>query len=340
MNSKLTGSCLMASLFCACSMLFPGFNPGSESIPGGRIADVAVDNLESSLAVVPSIAEDFQWDLRKVRAPEAWDIIPGGQDVVVAVLDTGIDGSHAELVGKVLNNTDLTRNSESGVINGHGTHVAGIIAAGDDDAGITGAAYNCSLLDVKVAENDGSTNAEKVAQGILWAVNHGAKVINVSITINKSYPLLEYAANYAWTHDCLIVAAAGNNFSTTPVYPAAYPNVVSVAATDRNDTLAKWSNHGDWITIAAPGVDIYSTMPGNAYASKNGSSYSAALVSGEAALLYARAIDLNNNGRVNDEVYNTIVKQSDGIALTDGPVNRINIFKATLSTAVKSEMLK
>jgi len=336
MNSKLIHSCLLAALFCACSALLPEPHMAIEPVPAGRIADAPLDDKPSAVLITSSGSEDLQWNLRQVQAPKAWDIIPGGQGIVVAVLDTGIDASHPELAGRVVDSLDLTGSPGSGDLNGHGTHMAGIIAARAGEMGITGAAYNCSLLDIKTAENDGSTDAEKIARGILWAVNRGARVINVSLTVNRSYPLLEYAAAYAWNHNCLIVAAAGNSFSKNPVYPASYPNVVSVAATDKKDALAKWSNRGEWITVAAPGVDIYSTVPGDAYAVKNGSSCSTALVSGEAALLFAGAVDLNNNGRINDEVYDALVRQSDTIRQADGPVQRVNIYKATLSAVVGS----
>ena len=221
---------------------------------------------------------------------------------MVALLDTGIDADHPDLKNKVLEKVSFTTSIGLDRERGHGTHIAGIIAGTADSSGVAGVAYNCSLLDVKVAENDGTSNAQKVTQGIIWAVDHGAKIINVSIVINKTYPLLEFAVDYAWNSGCIIVAAAGNNFSSAPVYPAAYPHVISVAATDKADLLAKWANHGDWVDIAAPGVDIYSTLPDNGFGLKSGSSFSAALVSGEAALLYPKAIDINGDGQVNDEV--------------------------------------
>ena len=271
---------------------------------------------------------DRQWNLARSKFPEAWEILSGGRDIIVAVLDTGIDGSHTELKGKIKDRTSFTGDSDAGDVNGHGTHVGGIIAANPGDAGITGAAYDCSMLDVKVAGNNGSTDARKVAEGIIWAADHGARVINISLTINSPYPYLEYAVNYAWERNCVIVAAAGNNCSAKPVYPAAYPHVLSVAATGMNDLLAKWSNRGEWVNICAPGAGIYSAVPGNKYAEKNGTSCSTALVSGEAALLLARAVDANGDSHTNDEVFDLIVDHFDPLTCSGSPLKRINAFKA------------
>jgi thermitase len=278
-----------------------------------------------------------QWEILQIKAPEAWPIVSGGKCVPVAVLDTGIDASLDQLKGKVVQEISYTSDRCIDTLNGHGTAIAGIIAGTMGNSSLTGIACNCSLMDVQVAENDGSTDADKVAQGIAWAANHGARIINVSIVINKPWPSLEYAVAYAWSHGCVILAAAGNTCSSDPVYPAAYPHVIGVAASDKKDNLVRWSNHGDWVSVAAPGVDIYSALPENRFGYKSGSSFSSALVAGEAALLYSGMADFNDNGRVNDEVADIIMNSGDGLTTQDSAVKRINVYKAARAANLQSE---
>ncbi len=261
-------------------------------------------------------------------APQAWEITSGGSAVLVAILDTGIDQTHEDLVDKVIANVNFTDSQTADDIHGHGTHIAGIIAATADDAGITGLAYNSSLMNVKVAEDNGSVDPATVAKGIMWAVDNGANVVNISLTITKPSSTLENAVNYAWDKGAVIIAAAGNNFSSTPAYPAAYPNVIAVAATDKDDRLPRWSNRGDWVSLAAPGVDIYSTLPGDDYGYRSGTSQAAALVSGEAALLFTIATDTNGDGNINDEIRHAIETSFDEVEKDELTKGRINALKA------------
>jgi thermitase len=311
--------------------------PSQDIVTPGRVADLVTDNNSTDTPLRSLEAE--RWDLLQIKAPEAWDISTAGKDVVVAVLDTGIDAAHPALKDKIVDSVSFVSGTGIDTIHGHGTAIAGLIAATFENQGISGIAYNAKLLDVKVAGNDGITDALKVAKGIIWAVDHGANVINISIVIPTSYPLLEYAVSYAWEKGCLIVAAAGNNGTTVPQYPADYDNVIAVAATDKNDALARWSSRGDWVDVAAPGVDILSTLPGDQYGLKNGSSFSAALVSGEAALLYANTADTNANGRINDEVSQIILENADQGDNLDFPQGRINIYDAAKAADIIRDML-
>lgn len=271
-------------------------------------------------------AAQERWDLSRIMAYQTWAITAGKPGVLVAILDTGIDTTNPGLAGKVIASVNFTGSPTAEDLNGHGTTIASIIAAGINETSVSaGLAYQSSLLSVKVAEDDGSCKAAAVAQGIVWAADNGAQVINVSLAIGKPSPALEEAVSYAWSKGSLIIAAAGNNFASTPMYPAAYPNVISVAATDKGDAVARWSNHGEWITIGAPGVDIYSVLPGRKYAYQSGTSFAAALVSGEAALLFSVAADTNGNGRANDEVLQVIKGTVD---VTSAGLGRINALKA------------
>ena len=148
----------------------------------------------------------------------------------------------------------------------------------------------------------GRCSALALAKGIIWAADRGAQIINISIEIREPSPELERAVNYAWRQGSLIIAAAGNHGSESPVYPAYYENTVAVAATDQNDALVPLSNYGDWVDLAAPGFNIYSTLPSDSYGYKSGTSFATAYVSGLAALLFSIVTDTNNNGRLNDEV--------------------------------------
>jgi thermitase len=228
----------------------------------------------------------------------------GSTDVVlVAVLDTGIDQQHEDLAGKVVGTINF---SDSQIVSdrpGHGTHVAGIIAATDRNGiGIAGAAPNARLLNVKIADDNGMVWASTVAKGIVWAVDNGAKIINMSLAIPATTPALEEAVNYAWSRGVVIIAAAGNTGSSVPTYPASCPNVIAVAATDINGSLWDRSNHGDWVSAYAPGAEIYSALPGNSYGYKSGTSMATAYVTAVAALTLSTVTDVDGDGLVNDEV--------------------------------------
>ena len=335
---------IIALMFCAILPMTPimalavySEAPDQDMVAPGRIADLGTVNTTSDTPL--RSLESERWDLLQIKAPEAWDISTAGKDIVVAILDTGIDATHPALQGKVIGSVSFVNSPGIDTVHGHGTAVAGLVAATFENNGISGIAYNAKLLDVKVADNDGTTDALKVSKGIIWAVDHGANVINISIVIANPYPLLEYAINYAWQKGALIIAAAGNSGTSTPVYPACYDNVIAVSATDQNDALARWSSRGDWVDVAAPGVDILSTLPDDQYGLKNGSSFSAALVSGEAALLYANTVDTNANGRINDEVSKIILNNSDKSDSLDFPQGRINIYDAAKAADLIRGML-
>ncbi len=271
---------------------------------------------------------DQQWALNKINIFQLWQITTAKEDVLVAVLDTGIDPNHQDLNGLIVDEANFTDSSSPDDIYGHGTHVAGIIAAKNDDVGIVGVAPGCRLLNAKVADDAGRCQASALAEGIIWAVNNGASVINISLEIKDPSPQLEEAVNYAWSHGCIIIAAAGNNGNESPVYPAYYENCVAVAAINQDSNLATLSNYGDWVDVAAPGYDIYSTLPNNDYGYKTGTSFATAYVSGMAALLFNVVTDTNSDGRLNDEVRAAIEAGCQEIGITGTGKGQIDASKA------------
>lgn len=200
-----------------------------------------------------------------INAEAAWAVTKGN-GVKIAVLDTGIDPNHPDISSKIVAQKDFT-SPPQGVndLDGHGTHVAGIVAAvTDNTTGIAGICPECQLVIAKTIGNDGLANTSNIVSAVNWVAdpNQGdAKVINMSLAGPVTDPALQQAINDAWGKGVVIVAAAGNKGNTAKMYPGAYTNVVSVAATDNNDMKASFSNYGTWVSVAAPGVAIYSTLP-------------------------------------------------------------------------------
>ena len=268
-----------------------------------------------------------RWGVRRVEAPRAWQVTRGDQSVVVAVLDTGISKDNQDLADRVVAEVNFTDSPTSDDFYGHGTHIAGTIAA---------IAPECRLMNVKVADDRGRSEAPLVARGIVWAVDHGARVINISLCMRAS-PELEEAVNYAWSQGAIIIAAAGNQGGSEPVYPAYYSNCLAVAGTNKSDSLALLSSHGYWVDVAAPGFNIYSELPQNQYGYRTGTSTAAAHVSGVAALIFSVAEDSSGNGTANDEVRwaienNCTPIMGDGVG--EGLVNAFQAVTATVSSSL------
>ncbi len=231
--------------------------------------------------------------LSKINIEPAWDVTKG-DGVKIAILDSGIDLNHPDLASKIVAQQDFTGEGIDHS-NGHGTYVAGIAAAVTDNAtGIAGTCPQCQLIIGKVINNNGRAAFSSIASGIDWALSEGAKVINMSFSGPDSSSLMQEAVNYAWANGAVLVVAAGNDGNEALMYPAAYPNVVSVAATDKNDNKADFSSYGTWVSVAAPGVNIYSTLPGGAYDYASGTSASVPIVSGVVGLIWASSFGTSN----------------------------------------------
>ncbi|HLI28662.1 MAG TPA: DUF5719 family protein [Chloroflexota bacterium] len=236
---------------------------------------------------------DYQWNLRQIHAPEAWDLTTGDRRLIVAVVDTGVALDHPDLAGQLLPGQNFVQpGAPPADDNGHGTHVAGIIgAATNNGVGVAGLLWQVQLLPVKVLDASGGGDADRVAQGIAWAADQGARVINLSFVGANSAGVLADAVQYARSKGALVVAAVGNDGQPDPTYPAALDGVLAVTATTRTDDRLPSANWGDYVSVAAPGEQIASTYwdpaVGNTYAAASSSSQAAPQVAGLAGLVWA-----------------------------------------------------
>ena len=237
--------------------------------------------------VVPAVAAAFpnteplaakQWYLTEDKAWDHWDALPQLAPVKVAIVDSGVDGSHPDLMGRIVAARSFVGGSPYDDANGHGTFVAGEIAANPSNAlGIAGLAFNARLIVAKVVTPDGEVSLPAEVAGIRWAVDQGAKVVNLSIggvrdpfdaTKDTYSPLEQAAVEYAYSKGAVVVAAAGNGPQSpaTPwgyaAYPSALPHVLGVSAVTRTGAVPAYSNRDAiYVDIAAPGDDIFSTVP-------------------------------------------------------------------------------
>jgi type VII secretion-associated serine protease mycosin len=211
-----------------------------------------------------------QWALTRFHAESVWKKSTG-TGVVVAVVDTGVRAGHPDLKGHVLSGKDyVDPGTPATDQNGHGTHVAGIIAAiAGNHRGVAGLARKARILPVRVLDPRGSGSSDDVAKGIIWAADHGANVINLSLGSTQSDNAERAAVAYAISKNVVVAAAAGNDGChggllglgrTQPSYPAAYPGVLGVGAISSNGALASYSDCGSWVDVVAPGSGIVSTM--------------------------------------------------------------------------------
>jgi len=274
-----------------------------------------------------------------IDAETAWNITTGNS-VKVAVLDTGIDQAHPDLSSKIDFNQNFTDSSTIDDIYGHGTHVSGIIAAiTNNNAGVAGVCPTCRLLNGKVLNDSGSGAYSWIANGIIWATENNAKVINMSLGGSTKSTTLENAVNYAWSHGVGVVAAAGNSANPSKTYPGAYTNVIAVAATNNLDQKASFSSYGSWVSVAAPGENIYSTFPTHPYTINkslgydygSGTSMATPMAAGVAALIWASDYGTTGNSAVRARLEST----ADKISGTGSywAYGRINAGNAVTSSA-------
>lgn len=247
-------------------------------------------------------AEVLPWGVDRIDADLAWDkdnnlmVDEGanaGGGIKVAILDTGIDLDHPDLQANIKGgiNTINPRKSPDDD-NGHGTHVAGIIAALDNAVGVIGTAPEAWLYAVKVLNRQGSGYVSDIIEGLQWCIANGMQVVNMSFGTSSDVQSLHDAIVAAYNNGIVLVAAAGNSgpADNTVLYPAKYPEVIAVSATDENNCIAEWSSRGSEVELAAPGNNIYSTFKGGGYATISGTSMASPHVAGSAALVIASGV--------------------------------------------------
>lgn len=247
--------------------------------------------------------------LAVIGAAKAWDITMGDPKVTIAVIDSGADLTHPDLQANLVPGYNvLNQGQPPQDDNGHGTHASGIAAAvGDNRIGVTGACPRCKLMPIKALDSTGAGTGFDVGVAVVWAVDNGASIINMSLGGNESDPTLERAVKYALARNVAVVVAAGNDNTDTPMYPAALPGVISVGSVTTSRERSSFSNYGSWVSVMAPGSSILSTMPMgpvfmttgidnphlNEYDLMDGTSMAAPMVAGVVGLIRSRHPQLN-----------------------------------------------
>lgn len=311
-----------------------------------------------------SAPDDFfyqqQWALQAIDAPEAWKTEKGSSDVVIAVVDTGVDYDHEDLKSRMwINPGEIASNSldddGNGYVddvrgwdfadspglhtdidhrdrdndpmdeNGHGTHVSGVIGAvPDNSVGVAGVTWNCRIMAVRAGGD--FLEDDDVSAAIVYAADNGARIINMSWGGDHLAYVVRDATKYAYSRGCVLIAAVGNSNRPAVIYPALYKHVIAVGATDKWDKKASFSNYGYGVDIAAPGDRIFATVPDDSYSDWSGTSMASPVVSGVVALMLSLRPALTN-----EEVFQILRSSADKI---DEPLfagaGRINAAKASL----------
>ena len=294
-----------------------------------RVAYAELDFVAEAVGSPDDPCFGYQWGLTKIAASQAWDVTTGSPSINIAILDTGVDLDHPDLADKIVSNINFSSSPTVDDVRGHGTHVAGIAAAMTNNGiGVAGLGYSSTIMNVKVLGDSGAGTYGAIASGVIWAADNGAEVINMSLGGSSASSTLEDAINYAWSKGVVVVAAAGNNGNSMPIYPAYYGNCIAVAATYPWDAKADWSNYGDWVDVAAPGGGIYATVKNNGYDYKSGTSMASPHVAGLAALVFTTVSDTNSDGKLNDEVRSRIEVSCDDIGISGIGSGRINAARA------------
>ncbi|MGB9637241.1 MAG: S8 family peptidase [Microgenomates group bacterium] len=232
----------------------------------------------------PAPAQVLPWGIDRIEAEKVW-ATTSAELVKVGIVDTGIDVKHPDLKDNLKGGVSTvlyTRSYDDD--NGHGTHVAGIVAALNNSFGVVGVGPGIDLYAVKVLDRRGNGYLSDVIEGLDWAIANGMQVVNMSLGTSSDVQSFHDAVQRVNSAGIVQVAAAGNSGGAV-IYPAAYPEVIAVSATDQSDTLASWSSRGAEVDLAAPGVDIYSTYKGSTYKTLSGTSMASPHVAGVAALV-------------------------------------------------------
>jgi thermitase len=293
-----------------------------------NVAYAEVNGLYYALGFTPDDPRyPSQWQYENgsdadIDASDAWQQTLGNASVGIAILDTGIDQSHEDLRSKIARNVNFTTSRTVDDLYGHGTHVAGSAAAATNNkVGVAGSCPVCALYNLKVLGDNGSGAWSGIASGITWAADNGIKVVSMSFGSYSPSKTVQDAVDYAAGKGVVLVGAAGNDGQNWGFYPAAYPNVIAVGATDNRDARASFSNYGgNWVSLAAPGVNILSTATdhrstlfrnGPKYGTLSGTSMATPHVAGVAGLVRSHCPSAGNSW-----VRGTLESTADHIAGT------------------------
>ncbi len=254
-----------------------------------RLKFVELDMLLPPDATVSDPSYSSSWALPKIQAPVAWDSA-NGSGVIIAILDSGVDGTHPDLAPNIVPGWNMyDNNADTSDVQGHGTLVAGSAAmVANNGNGSAGVAWGAKIMPVRITGPDGFGYFSTIAQGINWAADHGAKVANISYGASDS-SIVQSAAQYMRSKGGVVMVSAGNSGVLENF--AANDSLLSVAATDSNDQRTSWSSYGSYVDISAPGLSIYTTLRGGGYGNVSGTSLSSPIVAATAALM----ISANNN---------------------------------------------
>lgn len=293
-----------------------------EAIAGELDASGLIETVQKNYIFEPDERPDdplyaAQEYLETIRAPGAWDITTGSDAVMIAIVDSGVDLTHPDLIDRIAGGWNVyDNNANYRDLTGHGTKVAGVAAAATDNAtGVAGVTWACPLLAVRVTDQKGRASARHLVAGILWSVNHGAKVINVSFAPLWSNAIVRWAAERAWARGAIVVISTGNNGNVSA--SVGHEQALFVGALGGDDQIAPFSDRGPFVDLVAPGTGIRTTGLAGDYPLTNGTSFAAPMVAGVVGLawsvnpllrsatvadaLLTTAIDLGEQG--DDSVY-------------------------------------
>ncbi len=302
---------------------------------GKQLKPMPTSVITSTPLITPSYPNEvIPWGIKKINADLAW-AITSGNHIKVAVLDSGIELLHPDLKLNIKGGVN-TINSKLSINDdyGHGTHIAGTIAAIDNEMGVIGVAPNIDLYAVKVLNSQGDGYISDIIEGIDWCIRNGIKVVNMSFGTTMDSQALHDAVIRANEAGVIQISASGNNGGNINNYPAAYPEVLSIGAIDSTNNIFTFSNTGK-VDFVAPGVDIFSTYLNSDYLSISGTSMAAAHVTGIVSLMLSvpQKCDLNKDGFCSIE---EVKQKLESTSLDLGSEGKDSIFGAGLVDAFKA----
>lgn len=265
----------------------------------------------------------YQWHLAPIAAESAWDVTTGSSAVKIVIADTGIDSTHEDLTGKVNPGWDFVSGSAATVDwYGHGSNVAGTAAANTNNAiGVSAIGWNSQVVPY-VISHDGSSYYSIVASAFQKAADDGYKIVNISFGGGPASTTIDSAVSYAWNKGTVIFASAGNSGSDVISYPAGSPKIIAVGSTGPGDVRSGFSNYGSWVDVFAPGESILTTLNGGGYGYASGTSFSAPLAAGVAALMLGKNPSLNPQ-----QITDILIQTADVLSNGD---KRINAYTAVM----------